>query len=464
MVTAQPLTDVETALAQRGPGRMVPGLGRIRELLDALGNPHRAFPSIHVAGTNGKTSTSRMIESLLRAHGLHTGRHTSPHLDSVTERIALDGEPITPAALRAVYVQVLPCVELLEGAVRNAAVRVPAPGGDTSKGDASTGDPGELVTYFEFVTALAFAAFADAPVDVAVVEVGLGGTWDATNVIDAGVAVITPIGLDHQAFLGDTVAAIAAEKAGIIADGSLVICAAQPVDAAASLLSKAVKAKATVAREGVEFGVGDRSLAVGGQQITLHGLGGTYPDIYLPLHGAHQAQNAAVALASVEAFFGAGTDKPLAAELVAQAFAQVSSPGRLERVCAAPAILVDAAHNPHGLRATLGAVAEAFNFRRLVVVLSIPADKDARGMLELLEPVAAHIIVTQNSSPRSMRAEELGELAVEVFDPARVEVAPRLDDALAAAARIAEEGEPGSGGVLVTGSVVTAADARRLLR
>lgn len=454
MAPVQPLTDVETALAKRGPGRIVPGLGRIRELLDMLGNPHRTFPSIHVAGTNGKTSTSRMIESLLRVHELRTGRHTSPHLDSVTERIALDGEPISPQVLRSVYDDVLPCVELLEGGVRDTAMRA----------DASNGVATEPVTYFEFVTALAFAAFADAPVDVAVVEVGLGGTWDATNVIDAGVAVITPIGLDHQAYLGDTIAEIAAEKAGIIAEGSLVVCAAQPIDAVEPLLSKAVAAKAAVAREGVEFGIGDRSLAVGGQQVTLHGLGGSYPDIFLPLHGAHQAQNAAVALAAVEAFFGATVDSPLAAELVRDAFAHVTSPGRLELVRTLPAILVDAAHNPHGLHAMLIAVAEAFAFRQLVAVLSVPADKDARGMLELLEPAVAQVVVTRNSSPRAMNADELGALAMEVFDPERVEVVPRLDDAIEAAVRIAEEDELGGGGVLVTGSVVTAADARRLLR
>ncbi|MGH3545243.1 MAG: bifunctional folylpolyglutamate synthase/dihydrofolate synthase, partial [Mycobacteriales bacterium] len=284
-----------------------------------------------------------------------------------------------------------------------------------------------------------------------------------TNVIDAGVAVITPIGLDHQAILGDTIAEIAAEKAGIIAMSSLVVCAAQPVDAVEPLLTKVATAKARVAREGVEFGVGARSVALGGQQLELHGLGGVYSDIFLPLHGAHQAQNAAVALAAAEAFFGAGTHKPLDPELVREAFAQVSSPGRLERVRAAPPILVDAAHNPHGLRATLIAVAEAFRFPRLVAVLSVPADKDARGMLELLEPAVTQLVVTQNSSPRAMDADELGALAMEVFDPDRIEVAPQLDDAIEAAVRILESEELG-GGILVTGSVVTAADARRLLR
>ncbi len=437
---------------------MVPGLARIRALLDALGNPQRAFPSIHVAGTNGKTSTSRMIESLLRVHGLRTGRHTSPHLDSVTERIALDGDPITQMALRSVYNEVLPCVELLDGAPH---------GGAAKAGDAFDVVPrsgGEPVTYFEFVTALAFTAFADAPVDVAVIGVGLGGAWDATNVLDAGVAVITPIGLDHQEILGDTIAEIAAEKAGIIAEDSLLICAAQPADAVEPLLTKAVTQRASVAREGVEFGVEDRSVAIGGQQLKLRGLGGSYPDIFLPLHGAHQAQNAAVALAAVEAFFGAGEARPLDAELVREAFAQVSSPGRLERVRTAPAILVDAAHNPHGLHATLVAVAEAFSFRHLVVVLGVPADKDARGMLELLKPAVAQVVLTRNSSPRAMDVDELGALALEFFEQDRIEVAPRIDDAIEAAVRIAEEDELGAGGVLVTGSVVTAADARRLLR
>lgn len=458
MVTVHPLADVEAALTRRGPSRMVPGLERIEALLDALGNPQRAYPTIHVAGTNGKTSTSRMIESLLRAHGLRTGRNTSPHLDSVAERIALDGEPISPQELVAVYRDVAPYVDLIDAL-------------GASSGNSSAGSPGDTVTYFEFVTALAFAAFAEAPVDAAVIEVGLGGRLDATNVIDSAVAVITPIDLDHQGILGDTIAEIAAEKAGIIAASSVVVCAAQALEALKPLLTRAVTVDASVAREGVEFGVRDRALAVGGQELTLQGLSGTYSEIFLPLYGAHQAQNAAVALAAVEAFFGAGSAKPLDSEVVREAFAQVSSPGRLELVRSSPAIIVDAAHNPHGLRATLVAVAESFRFRRLIAVFSPLIDKNVRGMLELLEPAVEQIVVTQNSSPRVMNVDELAAAAVKIFGPDRVDASPRLDDAISCAVRIAEEEEFAGGGaplagagILVTGSVVTAGDARRLLR
>ncbi|MGH3428674.1 MAG: bifunctional folylpolyglutamate synthase/dihydrofolate synthase [Mycobacteriales bacterium] len=442
-------TEIEAALERRGQARMLPGLDRIQALLDAMGNPHRAYPTIHVAGTNGKTSTSRMIESLLRAHGLRTGRHTSPHLDSFAERIALDGEPISAEKLHEVYVDVAPYVDLIDAANR---------------------ETGDTVTYFEFVTALAFATFADAPVDVSVIEVGLGGRWDATNVIDSRVAAITPIGMDHQAILGETIGKIATEKAGIIAEDAIVVSAAQPVEAVESLLTQVASKNATLAREGLEFGVRERELTFGGQRLMLQGLSGTYSDILLPLHGAHQAQNASVALAAVEAFFGSGADRALDPGVVREAFAQVSSPGRLERMRTSPTVVIDAAHNPHGLAAALGALSEAFSFSRLVVIVSIAADKDAKGMLEVLEPVADQLVVTRNSSERSMDPDELAAVAVDIFGPDRVDVSLRMDDAIESAVAIAEEedfegGSPlSSSGVLVTGSVVTAADARRLLR
>ncbi|HEX3732255.1 MAG TPA: folylpolyglutamate synthase/dihydrofolate synthase family protein [Mycobacteriales bacterium] len=460
-------TEIEAALERRGQTRMLPGLDRIKALLDAMGNPQRAYPTIHVAGTNGKTSTSRMIESLLRAHGLRTGRHTSPHLDSVAERIALDGEPISAERLREVYTDVAPYVDLIDAANR---------------------ETGDTVTYFEFVTALAFSAFADAPVDAAVIEVGLGGRWDATNVIDSHIAAITPIGMDHQAILGETIGKIATEKAGIIAEDAVVVSAAQPVEAVESLLTQVASRNATLAREGLEFGVRDRELAFGGQRLTLQGLSGIYSNILLPLHGAHQAQNASVALAAVEAFFGAGADKSLSGagadksfggagadkaldpDVVREAFAQVTSPGRLERMRTSPTIVIDAAHNPHGLTAVVAALSEAFSFSRLVAIVGIAADKDAKGMLEVLEPVADQLVVTRNSSERSMDPDELAAVAVDIFGPDRVNVSLRMDDAIESAVAIAEEedfegGSPlSSSGVLVTGSVVTAADARRLLR
>jgi dihydrofolate synthase/folylpolyglutamate synthase len=434
---------VETALNERGFTRLDFDLQRIRDLLDMLGSPQRAYPSIHLTGTNGKTSTARMIDNLLRAHGLHTGRYTSPHLETVRERISLDGEPVSEERFVATYEEIAPLAELVDD--RSA----------------------EPLTYFDMTTALAFATFADAPVDIAVVEVGLGGAEDATNVIEAGVCVITPIGLDHQEWLGDAIEDIAWAKAGIIHAGATVISAAQDDDAARPLLERCAEVGATLAREGAEFGVMRRSIAVGGQVLSLQGLGGVYEDVFLPLHGAHQAQNAAVALAAVEAFLGAGATKALDPEVVREGFADVSSPGRLERVRSAPTILLDGAHNPHGMAATVNALEEEFAFRHLVAVVAVLADKDAEGLLDLLEPVAARVVVTRNSSPRAMPLEELQQVAVSVFGEDRVTVSQTMPDAIEEAVVLAEadlDGGQSGVGVLITGSIVTVADARRLLK
>ncbi|MEU7609485.1 folylpolyglutamate synthase/dihydrofolate synthase family protein [Micromonospora sp. NPDC049204] len=434
---------VEAELNARGFTRMVFELGRIESLLDLLGSPQRAYPAIHLTGTNGKTSTARMIDSLLRAHGLHTGRYTSPHLETVRERISLDGEPVSEERFAAVYREIKPLAELV---------------------DARSDEP---LTYFDMTTALAFATFADAPVDIAVVEVGLGGAEDATNVIQAGVCVITPIGLDHTEWLGDTLQDIALAKAGIIHPGATVIAAAQEEEAAGPLLDRSAEVGATIAREGAEFGVLGRAVAVGGQVLSLQGLGGVYDDVFIPLHGAHQAQNAAVALAAVEAFLGAGARRQLDVETVREGFASTSSPGRLERVRNAPTILLDGAHNPHGMKATVTALQEEFAFSKLVAVVGVLADKDAEAMLELLEPVVDQVVVTRNSSPRAMPTEALAALAAEIFGEERVDLAEEMPDAIELAVALAEEDVPGelSGvGVLVTGSVVTVADARRLLK
>jgi dihydrofolate synthase/folylpolyglutamate synthase len=313
---------------------------------------------------------------------------------------------------------------------------------------------------------MAFAAFADAPVDVAVVEVGLGGTWDATNVADGQVAVITPIGVDHTRFLGSTIEQIAAEKAGILKPGSYGVLAQQPVEAAEVLLRRSVEVDSLVAREGLEFGVLSRTMAVGGQLLSVRGLAGEYDGLFLPLMGAHQAHNAACALAAVEAFLGGAHAErgPLDLDLVRAAFAGVTSPGRLETVRSSPTVILDAAHNPAGARATAEALGESYGFTRLVGVFAAMADKDVRGMLEAFEPVLAEVVVTQASSSRSMPADELAAVAVEVFGADRVEVAPRLDDALDAAIALAEEeGDLGGSGVLVTGSIVTVGEARTLL-
>jgi dihydrofolate synthase/folylpolyglutamate synthase len=435
--------DVVAALDQRGFTRMDFDIRKIRDLMDVLGSPQRAYPAIHLTGTNGKTSTARMIDALLRAHGLHTGRYTSPHLETVRERISLDGEPVSEERLIDTYREVEPLAELIDARVA------------------------EPLTYFDMTTAMAYAAFADAPVDVAVVEVGLGGEDDATNVIEAGVCVITPIGLDHTEWLGDTIEDIAWAKAGIIHKGATVITAVQTEEAMRPLLERCVEMGATLAREGSEFGVTQRDLAVGGQLLTLQGLGGVYDEVFLPLFGAHQAQNAALALAAVEAFLGAGKGKQLDPGLVREGFANVDSPGRLERVRSAPTILLDGAHNPHGMAATVSALEEEFAFRHLVAVVAVLADKDVTGLLDLLEPIAARIVVTQNSSPRSMPLHELAQVAIEIFGEDRVTVAQTMPDAIEEAVVLAEsdtDGELSGIGVLITGSIVTVADARKLLK
>ncbi|MDX6201677.1 MAG: dihydrofolate synthase / folylpolyglutamate synthase [Frankiales bacterium] len=436
-----PEREAEAALLARMPQRMVPDLDRIIDLTDLLGSPQRAYPSIHVTGTNGKTSTARMIDALLRSFGLTTGRATSPHLESMRERISLDGEPLTEEQFAAVYAEVAPYAELVDGK-----------------------HPDD-VTFHEMLTAMAFAAFADAPVDVAVVEVGMGGRWDATNVMDGQVAVVTPIGLDHTEWLGDTIAKIAEEKAGIIKPGAALVMSRQPLEAATVLLRKAGEVGATVAREGLEYGVVARRQAVGGQLLSINGLGGVYDEIFLNLQGPHQASNAATALAAVESFLGGGVNGQLDLEAVREGFANADSPGRLEVVRRNPTVLLDGAHNPAGAQALATAVVDGFDFTRLVGVIGVLADKDVRGVLEALEPVLSAIVVTQNASPRAMPAEELGGLADEIFGRDRVEVRRRLDDAIESAIAIAEdETEYGGAGVLVFGSLVTVGEARTLLR
>jgi dihydrofolate synthase/folylpolyglutamate synthase len=452
------LARVEQALLARWPeNRLEPSLARITALVDLLGSPHRAFPVVQVTGTNGKTTTARMIDELLRGFGLRVGRFTSPHLVSMRERIVLDGEPLSAERFVEIYDDVAPYVAMV---------------------DAGSDVP---MSFFEVVVAMAYAAFAEAPVDVAVIEVGMGGTWDATNVADARVAVVTPVALDHAEYLGPDVATIAGEKAGIIkavpADevtpegrpdaGVVAVLAHQPAGALEALVRRAIEVDATVAREGTEFAVLDRRVAVGGQQLRLQGLAGEYPEVYLPLFGAHQAQNAAVALAAVEAFLGAGAATgPIAPDVVRDAFAAVRSPGRLERVRSSPTVLVDAAHNPAGMAATVAAVQESFDFTRLVGVVGCVVGKDVGGMLAALEAVCAELVVTQNGSARAIPADELGALAVDVFGADRVSVHPLLPEALESAMELAEAGPDdalGGSGVLVTGSVITAGEARSLL-
>src|SRR3954470_2713155 len=440
---AQTFAEVEDALLSRWPEtRLEPSLDRIRAFLQLLGDPERSYPVIQLTGTNGKTSTSRMIDTLLRALDLRTGRFTSPHLERMNERICVDGEPLTDEEFVRAFNDVAPYTHLV---------------------DSTQPHP---LSFFETVVAMAYAAFADAPVDVAVVEVGMGGEWDATNVADAAVAVVTPIGVDHAKYLGSTPEEIAVEKSGIIKPGATAVLAEQSPGPAEVLLRRCAEVGATVVREGLEFGVVSRVPAVGGQMLTLQGLRGQYDEVFLPLYGAHQAQNAATALAAVEAFLG---EQRLDPELVTDAFSRATSPGRLEIIRRSPMILLDAAHNPHGAAAAAAALEDSFAFSPLIGVIGVMADKEYEGVLAAFEPHLAHVVVTQNSTARSLPVAELAVVARAVFGEDRVTVAPRLADAIDQATALAEAGDGGgssigSGAVLVTGSVVTVGEARAMLR
>jgi dihydrofolate synthase/folylpolyglutamate synthase len=533
------LAEIERAIISRRPEHAIdPTLDRMRALVDVLGDPHKAYPVIHLTGTNGKTSTARMTERLLRARGLRTGLFTSPHLTSIRERICVDGEPLSAEQFITAYEEIEPYLDLVDA-------------GQSSR-----------LSFFEVLTGMAFATFADAPVDVAVIEVGIGGTWDNTNVADGAVAVLTPISIDHVRWLGNTVEEIAAEKAGIIKPGAVAVIGRQPPEAAAVITRRAAEVGATVVREGAEFGVIRRELAVGGQRVDVRGLLGDYDDLFLPLFGAYQAGNLACAIAAVEAFARAdatdspflssdspadlasqtraalalvppgdgggaadgagpqvnGVDRggaeletaqlrdlgrrdaaddeefdeagglaerdrsdqpgvggqagPLDLDLVREAVAEMSSPGRLEIVRRSPVVIVDAAHNPAGMAATVAALQEAFSFTDLIAVLSISADKDIPGILDELEPVATQFVATRNASGRAMDAEDLADVAESVFGAERVTIAPHLDEAIEVAVGLADEadaesldsgGGPGGAVVLIAGSVITAGEARTLL-
>lgn len=434
--------DVQRALLARWPEtRLEPSLDRIRALVHLLGDPQTTYPVIQLTGTNGKTSTGRMVDALLRQMGLRTGQFTSPHLESMTERINIDGEPASEEVFVRTYTDIAPYLEVV---------------------DRSQPHP---LSFFETITGMAYAAFSDAPVDVAVVEVGMGGSWDATSVVDAQVSVVTPVAVDHASYLGERPADIAVEKAGIIKPGSFAVLAEQTPEVAEVLAARVAEVGAGVAVEGDQFGVTLRLPGVGGQMLTLQGLAAEYTEVFLPLHGEHQARNAGCALAAVEAFVG-GIELDL--DVVRGAFGEVTSPGRLEVIRRSPVIVLDAAHNPAGAYAAAEAVQEAFSFSPLIGVVGVMADKAVDEILAAFEPVMAHVVCTQNSLSRSLPADELGDIAEGIFGPDRVHVRRRLDDAIDVAAGLAEEGGSygealGSGGVLVTGSVITVGEARQLL-
>jgi dihydrofolate synthase / folylpolyglutamate synthase len=435
------LIFIEKALLARWPeSKLEPTLGRIALLADALGSPQLSYPTIHLTGTNGKTTTSRMVDALLFEMGLRTGRFTSPHLESFLERISINKSPINAAGMIATYNDIALYLDLV---------------------DERSDNP---ISFFEAITALAFVAFAEFPVDVGIFEVGMGGEWDATNVINSAVSVITPIGFDHMQYLGNTLIEIARTKSGIIKPHSVAILAHQDVEVAKVLMQKCVEVEAIPMREGIEFSLLRRDLAVGGQMLTIQGITATYEDIFLPLYGAHQGENAAVALATVEAFAGS---KELDPDLVRTAFAQVDSPGRCEVIYRNPTVIVDAAHNPHGAAALTLTVSNEFDFSTIIAVVAPMGDKDVIGILEALEPIADRVVLSANSSPRAMDIAELERLAKQIFGHDRVTAIPTLSDAIRKSieqAKLDNDINDGNCAVLITGSVVTAGEGRTIVK
>jgi dihydrofolate synthase / folylpolyglutamate synthase len=431
--------DIVTELQSRWPEHHVGrSQARVKALCDLLGNPEQSCPVIIVTGTNGKGSTAIIIDSLLRAMGLRVGRFSSPHLVHLTERISIDGEPIADEVFDELVEQIRPLVQIV----------------DDQQLD------GISMTFFEVMTALAYVAFADAPVDVAVVEVGMGGEWDATNIVAAEVAVVAPIDLDHTQLLGGTIAEIAAEKSGIIKAGSRAVLAAQHPAAATVLLARCAEVGAEVRREGIEFGLIDRTPAVGGQVLRLETADGPLGDLVLPLFGEHMARNAALALAAAEAFLGG---RALPTEVISVGLEAVRAPARLEVVRRSPVVVLDTCHNPHGAKATMAGIVEAFDFQTLIGVVAMMADKDVTGVLQVFEESMTSVICTGiTGSPRALQAEELAQRAREVFGADRVQVAADMTAAIEQAVLLADQAGPGAG-VLIAGSVYAAGEARSLL-
>jgi dihydrofolate synthase / folylpolyglutamate synthase len=428
---------VYSALLERqGEQWVQPRVERTRRVLELLDDPQRTYRVVHVTGTNGKTSTSRMIESLLRAMGLRTGLFTSPHLERFTERIMIDGEPVTDAAIADAWEEISPFVELVDAELAAA-------------------DDAPL-TFFELLTVLAFVACADAPVDVLVLEVGMGGAWDSTNTADGDVAVFTPIDLDHADRLGNTIAAIAEVKSGIVKDGAAVVSARQDPAAVAVLRRTADARGASLAFEGAEFALVEQRLAVGGQLLDVRGLAGRYSELYLPQYGEHQGQNAALAIAAVESLVGGGS-LAIDGDVVTEGLAQATSPGRLQLVGTYPTVLVDAAHNPHGVRALVAALRDSFDIDEWGVVLGVLDDKDAVGMVRELAPIATRVFATAPDSDRASDPDVIADLAEEADLP--VTVHPGLDDAADAAREWA--GASDRRAVVIAGSVVLAGEALR---
>lgn len=431
---------VEAELLARVPENNVrPRLEPTRRAVELLGDPQHSYRVIHVTGTNGKTSTTRFIERILREHGLRTGRFTSPHLVKLNERIAIDGEPVSDQVLWELWEDTKPILEIVDAEL------------------AANGE-GPL-TFFEALAALGFAIFADAPVDVLVLEVGMGGTWDSTNVADGDVAVFTPVGLDHIDRLGETIAEIAATKAGIIKPGAMVVSAFQHSDAYQELRAVADAKAESWAQLGTEFEILDRTVDGFGQRFSVKGLAGEYRDLFLPILGDHQIENVALAIAAVESFLGGGKQR-IMDDVLRVAVADASSPGRLQVINRSPLTVLDAAHNPHGAAVLAGTLMTSFNVQRFVGVIGVLGDKDASGVLRALEPVLEEVVITKSSSARAMSVADLEDLAIEIFGEHRVRTSAHVISALNDAREMVGEGI--GDGIVITGSISLIGDVLKL--
>jgi dihydrofolate synthase / folylpolyglutamate synthase len=405
-----------------------PSLDRIRAIAALLDDPQLTYPTIHVTGTNGKTTTARLIEHLACAHGLSTGLYTSPHLLSVTERFELCGEPISREEFAQEYEHLLPFVQAVDA------------GG------------GIRATYFEVLTALAFLWCADKPVSLGVFEVGMGGAWDATNLIAGDVAVLCPISLDHRE-LGDTVEQVATEKSGIIKEGKVAVIREQVPEAMRVIEARAAQMGASMLVQGRDFDLSSRQRGVGGQVLSIRTPKAEYEDFVLTVPGEHMAWNAAAAIVALEAFL----EKALDVEASREAFASFTSPGRLEVVRRHPLIVLDGAHNPAAAAALVEALRETFTWDRLHLVVAGFSSHDLGTVVATLAPIADRAYAAANRSPRSRPAEEIAGFLVPNGVP--TDTFPSVTDALAAATSDAAEGDL----ILVTGSLYTVADARLAL-
>lgn len=406
--------------------KTAPTLARIRSLTELLGSPQLEFPAVHLTGTNGKTSATRMIAALLDTVGLSTGSYTSPDLTRVNERMALGGEPISDEDLAAMLTRVAAVEEFVK----------------------------DRPSYFEILTAAAFDWFAQEAVEVAVVEVGVGGTWDATSIVEAPVAVVTNVSIDHVEYLGTTLPEIAMEKAGIVQPGATLVLGETDPE-----LLEIFKARGPgrILLRGRDFAVRSQRLAHGGRQIDLTTPTGTYDEVFLPLHGAHQADNAAIALTAAESFIG----ERISDALVAEAFANLRSPGRLEIVGRQPLLLLDGAHNVAGARALLAALDEEFATGMRTFVVGLLREKEPHEMLEALGLASAQrLVCTRAPSPRALDPMEVANAAIDLgFDGDQIDTIDSVPDAVARALDVT----PADGQVIVTGSLYTVGAARSVL-